>query len=200
MGTLASSNDASAKHPAHRLNDKWDRIRKRDAVNLDDGTVIYPECTIEKAHQRTIICVKLHERQGRSLDTEQSSRDNWPRAWRWIGPVSGIRNRVLENERRVAIGVATSQDGHAVPEQPPYLDDAVRFRSLTREAWPWDASQGTSDLCQSAFRVRLGYDEIRDPILRRCGKPVPPSDRLLSEDRSQRSKQVPSKRASFGIE
>jgi hypothetical protein len=100
-------------------------------------------------------------------------------------------------------------DGSRSASQHPKMDTwfqrnrhtlITRCASLsdTRSACPWDASQGTSDLCRSAFRVRLGYDEIRDLILRRYGKPVPPSDRLLSKDRSQRSKHVPSRRASLG--
>ena len=45
-------NDVPAKQAAIAWNDKWDRVRKGDAVSFDDTTVIYPEGTIGEAYQR----------------------------------------------------------------------------------------------------------------------------------------------------
>jgi len=47
-------NDVPAKQAAIAWNDKWDRVRRGDAVNLDDATVIYPEGTIGEAYQRVM--------------------------------------------------------------------------------------------------------------------------------------------------
>ena len=83
-------NDVPAKQAAIAWNDKWDRVRKGDAVSFDDTTVIYPEGTIGEAYQRIMNLRKAaRESKGAVWTTEQSSRDDWPRAWRWIGPVFG---------------------------------------------------------------------------------------------------------------
>jgi hypothetical protein len=83
-------NDVPAKQAAIAWNDKWDRVRKGDAVSFDDTTVIYPEGTIGEAYRRIMNLRKAaRESKGAVWTAEQSSRDDWPRAWRWIGPVFG---------------------------------------------------------------------------------------------------------------
>jgi hypothetical protein len=73
---------------ALRLNAEWDRYRRRETDQLH--TKVYPPGSLGEAYTRAM---KLREQQradqGKLWTSEQRSRDDWPRAWRWIGPVFG---------------------------------------------------------------------------------------------------------------
>src|SRR5437899_12352681 len=78
---------ADDKARAVRLNDEWDLVRR--AV-IEAPAQAYPVGSIGEGYQRAI---KLRgaERKNKGIvwTKEQESRDDWPRAWKWIEPVFG---------------------------------------------------------------------------------------------------------------
>jgi hypothetical protein len=80
---------AEDKARAIRLNEDWERHRRglpRKAVEERS----YPPGSIGEAYLR-VMRLREAERQSRNIvwTTEQTSRDDWPRAWKWIEPTLG---------------------------------------------------------------------------------------------------------------
>jgi len=72
--------EVHAKRDAIRLNAEWDRPQ----------LMVYPPGSLGEAFNRAL-ALRAAERKskGKSWNAEQRSRDDWPRAWKWIGPTFG---------------------------------------------------------------------------------------------------------------
>lgn len=84
-GKPALTTEESAK--ALRLNASWDRVRR----GLPEAAVAeraFPPGSIGAAYKRAM-ALRETERQQRGIfwTKEQHSRDDWPRAWKWIEPL-----------------------------------------------------------------------------------------------------------------
>lgn len=76
---------------AVRLNAEWDALRAGE--RLAQARVVYPHGSIGHGYERAI-ALREEARGGkttgrRKRGSDQTSRDDWPRAWKWIGPVFG---------------------------------------------------------------------------------------------------------------
>jgi hypothetical protein len=81
-------NDLHAKQEAIRLNGEWDRYRF--GVPKQPSIMVYPPGSLGYAYARAIALRETERKvKGISWTREQKARDDWPRAWRWIGPVFG---------------------------------------------------------------------------------------------------------------
>ena len=75
------------------LNAEWDRVR----TGLQDAPAelepIYPAGSVGHGYQRAIK-LRAAERAAKGIipTKEQIKRDDWPRAWKWLGPVLGDRD------------------------------------------------------------------------------------------------------------
>ncbi len=80
---------AADKARAIRLNEDWER-HKRGLPPAAADEVTYPPGSIGEAYLR-VMRLRETERQARGIVwiSEQHSRDDWPRAWKWIGPLFG---------------------------------------------------------------------------------------------------------------
>ena len=81
-------NELHAKQEAIRLNAEWDRYRfgKRTLADV----MIYPPGSLGHAYNRAL-ALREAERKAKGVvwTRQQKARDDWPRAWRWIGPAFG---------------------------------------------------------------------------------------------------------------
>lgn len=76
---------AEDRAEALRLNEEWDRARR--GIAPADDRPRYPSGSIGEGYLRAM-ALRAGERaaSGRQMSPEQASRDDWPRAWRWIEP------------------------------------------------------------------------------------------------------------------
>src|SRR6516162_4438036 len=79
--------ELTAKLEATRLNAAWDEHRF-GARNAD--VMVYPHGSLGQAYNRAI-ALRAAERKAKGITwtREQKARDDWPRAWKWIGPAFG---------------------------------------------------------------------------------------------------------------
>ena len=82
------ANELHAKQEAIRLNGAWDKHRFGE--RLDPRIMVYPPGSIGAAYNRAI-ALREAERKAKDIawTRQQKARDDWPRAWRWIGPAFG---------------------------------------------------------------------------------------------------------------
>jgi hypothetical protein len=80
--------EVAAKQAAIALNAEWDRHRRGERAEIK--ITVYPKGSLGEAYNRALK-LRAEERAGRGIiwTAEQRSRDDWPRAWRWLGPVFG---------------------------------------------------------------------------------------------------------------
>src|SRR5262249_30771028 len=83
---------ADEKARAVKLNAEWDRWR-RGLPEPRAERLRYPHGSIGEAYER-VMQLREAERKSKGIKwtREQSSRDDWPRAWRWIEPLFGDCN------------------------------------------------------------------------------------------------------------
>jgi hypothetical protein len=81
-------NEIAAKQEAIRLNAEWDRLRFGERP--DPKIMVYPPGSLGTAYNRAI-ALRAAERKAKGITwtRQQKARDDWPRAWRWIGPAFG---------------------------------------------------------------------------------------------------------------
>lgn len=76
------------KRRALQLNEDWDRHRR--GLGPAAAPAPYPPGSIGAAFLRAMeLRAQDRQAQGKTWTTEQRSRDDWPRAWKWIGPLFG---------------------------------------------------------------------------------------------------------------
>jgi hypothetical protein len=81
-------NELHAKQEAIRLNAEWDQHRFGEPKH--PNIMVYPPSSLGHAYSRAI-ALREAERKAKGIvwTRQQRARDDWPRAWRWIGPAFG---------------------------------------------------------------------------------------------------------------
>jgi hypothetical protein len=81
-------NEIAAQQEAIRLNAEWDRFRFGEP--RQSSVIGYPRGSLGEAYNRAI-ALREAERKAKGIvwNRQQKARDDWPRAWRWIGPTFG---------------------------------------------------------------------------------------------------------------
>jgi hypothetical protein len=81
-------NELQAKLEATRLNAEWDAHRFGE--RNDPRVMVYPHGSLGQAYNRAL-ALRAAERKSKGITwtRQQKARDDWPRAWRWIGPTFG---------------------------------------------------------------------------------------------------------------
>lgn len=105
FGSVLTGED---KAHAIRLNEEWDRVRRGLAVQ---PRAVYPHGSVGDGYQRAMKMRALERQAKRIVWTkEHESRDDWPRAWRWIGPVFGdVDPRTVQPEQLLALRVKVAK-------------------------------------------------------------------------------------------
>lgn len=72
------------------LNRRWDCVRRGLPEPVIEETPRYPSGSLGEAYLRVMALRETERRNlGKTWSNEQRSRDDWPRAWKWIGPAFG---------------------------------------------------------------------------------------------------------------
>jgi len=168
-------NELHAKQEAIRLNAEWDRHRFGEHKQL--GVMVYPPGSLGHAYSRAIALREADRKaKGITWTRQQKARDDWPRAWRWIGPAVGdydplavvpedllalrakVAARVSESEAFRVIKVWRALWAKLTPlgfTVPPGSDPSLTFANSApaprREVWP---HRDVLRLVQRAWRER----------------------------------------------
>jgi hypothetical protein len=153
-------NELQAKLEATRLNAEWDADRYGE--RNDRGIMVYPHGSLGQAYNRTL-ALRAAERKSKGIiwTRQQKARDDWPRAWRWIGPTFGdydplaivpedllglrakVAERVSESEAFRVIKVWRALWAKLAPlgySVPPSSDPSLTFANSAppprQQVWP----------------------------------------------------------------
>jgi len=83
--------EVAAKQEAIRLNAEWDKHRHQPSgIHGQPSIIVYPHGSLGAAYNRAL-ALREAERKMRGVvwTRQQRARDDWPRAWRWLGPAFG---------------------------------------------------------------------------------------------------------------
>jgi hypothetical protein len=81
------------KARAIALNAEWDRVRTGAQTAQDEREPVYPAGSVGDGYQRaTKLRAAERAAKGIARTKEQTKRDDWPRAWKWLGPVFSDRD------------------------------------------------------------------------------------------------------------
>jgi len=99
---------AADKARAIRLNEEWDRIRQ----GFDETPrKVYPVGSVGDGYERAMK-LRAAERKAKGVvwTKEQESRDDWPRAWKWLDPVFGdVDPRTIDPESLLELRMRVAQ-------------------------------------------------------------------------------------------
>jgi hypothetical protein len=80
--------ELAAMQEAIRLNTEWDKYRF--GGHKQPSVMVYPPGSLGAAYNRAIALREVErEAKGIRWTRQQKARDDWPRAWRWLGPAFG---------------------------------------------------------------------------------------------------------------
>jgi hypothetical protein len=115
------------------LNDAWDRVRSGQASAPARTTLAsYPPGSVGDGYQRSMSLRKA-ERLAKGIiwTNEQESRDDWPRAWKWLGPEFGDCDpRTIIPEHFLRIDARTGLVSGLVPRIEKEVSITERHRTI----------------------------------------------------------------------
>ena len=115
------------------LNDAWDRVRSGQAPAPARTTLMsYPPGSVGDGYQRAMSLRKA-ERLARGVvwSNEQESRDDWPRAWKWLGPEFGDCDpKTIIPEHFLRIDARTGEPAGLVPRIERAVSVTERHRTI----------------------------------------------------------------------
>ena len=145
-GTDADGNPAPSaedQQRAVRLNAEWDAVRrglprpKAAAVAL--ATAKYPRGSVGDGYQRAMALREASRlAKGVVWTKEQHSRDDWPRAWKWLGPEFGDGDpKTIEPEHFLAMDPVTGELSGLLPriEKKVSITERHRVLKVWRSLW-----------------------------------------------------------------
>ena len=90
LTTFGKELTAADKARAIALNAEWDQVRTGAQAAPVEAQPFYPTGTVGDGYQRAVN-LRASERDAKGIiwTKEQVYRDDWPRAWKWLGPLFG---------------------------------------------------------------------------------------------------------------
>lgn len=150
------------------LNDAWDRVRAGGIAMPARTTLkIYPVGSVGDGYQRAMALRKAERLQkGVVWTNEQESRDDWPRAWKWIEPQFGDCDpKTIIPEHFLRIDPATGRPAGLVVEIESKASVTERHRAIKVWRALWARMQG------------MGYcGDAKDPALSFANRAPEPRD------------------------
>jgi hypothetical protein len=174
-GTPLPSAEDQARAVA--LNLEWDRFRRGSAPapgHTDQRR--YPAGTVGAAYQRAM---RLREAERKAKGTvwtkEQQSRDDWPRAWKWLEPVfADVDPRTAQPEDFLSVDPSGMPTGLLpIVEEKVSVGERHRVVKVWRALWAKMAAMG---LC----------DADQDPTFLFANRPPQPRQAVWSEGEAVR--------------
>lgn len=114
------------------LNAAWDHTRTGGAPAPARTTLkVYPKGSIGEAWQRAMSLRKA-ERLAKGIvwNTEQESRDDWPRAWKWIEPFAACDPRTITPEHFLRVDPRSGAPAGLVPKIERKVSVTERHRTI----------------------------------------------------------------------
>jgi len=90
LTTFGKELTAADKARAIALNAEWDHVRTGAQAAPVEAQPFYPSGTVGDGYQRAVN-LRASERDAKGIiwTKEHVYRDDWPRAWKWLGPLFG---------------------------------------------------------------------------------------------------------------
>jgi hypothetical protein len=125
---------------AIELNRAWDKVRSGEAPQPARTTLVtYPPGSVGDGYQRAMALRKAERlTKGIVWNKEQESRDDWPRAWKWLGPEFGDCDpKTIIPEHFLRLDKATGKAQGLVPriEREVSVTDRHRTIKIWRALW-----------------------------------------------------------------
>ncbi|CAH1670474.1 MULTISPECIES: hypothetical protein [unclassified Chelatococcus] len=133
---------AEDKAKAIRLNEDWDRIRRQVEA---PAAPKYPLGSVGDGYERAMR-LRAAERtnKGKAWTTEHKSRDDWPRAWRWLEVFATLDPRTIQPEHFMSADPKTGQLRGLIPKIESRVSATERHRTVKvwRALWKRMAAMG----------------------------------------------------------
>ena len=130
LTTFGRELTAADKGRAIALNDEWDRVRS-GATDRATAEPVYPIGSYGDGYMRAM---NLREAErvakGDAQSKEQTKRDDWPRAWRWLSIFADCDPRTIQPEHFLAIDPKTGMATGLVPEVEAKVSATERHRVI----------------------------------------------------------------------
>ncbi|AZO77525.1 MULTISPECIES: hypothetical protein [unclassified Bosea (in: a-proteobacteria)] len=128
---------------AIELNAEWDQIRT--GVSLVARPKYLPG-TVGHGYERAMkMRAAERAKDGTHQNKDQESRDDWPRAWKWLGPLwSDVDPKTVQPEAFLSIDAKTGEANGLVPliEQQISISERHRVIKVWRALWKRMAAMG----------------------------------------------------------
>src|SRR6266852_6820456 len=165
FGPVLSGDD---KAVAVGLNEEWDKVRAGLVAQPEET---YPPGSVGDGYERAMK-MRAAERKakGTMWTKEQESRDDWARAWKWIGPVFGdVDPNTIQSEHFLAM----DQDTGKVRGVLPLVESKVSISERHRVIKVWRA-------LWKRMAVMHYCDSDKDPSLAFANSAPPPRQEVWS--------------------
>lgn len=135
---------------ALELNRSWDLTRSGAVPpQISVGLTRYPKGSVGEAYQRAMALRKAERiAKGIVWSKEQEGRDDWPRAWRWLGPEFGDCDaRTIIPEHFLRIDEATGLAAGLIPRIEREVSITERHRTIKVWRALFKRMQAMGDYC-----------------------------------------------------
>lgn len=141
---IAGKNYPSTEDKARAigLNEEWDRIRSGETISK----ARWPVGSVGEAYERAL---KLRDAalgaKGLKRNKDQESRDDWPRAWKWLGPAFGdVNPTTIQPEHFLRLDAAGGKPKGLIAkiEQKISVTERHRVIKVWRALWVKMAAMG----------------------------------------------------------
>ncbi|RAI30369.1 hypothetical protein [Rhodoplanes serenus] len=131
------------KARAVALNEAWDRARR--GLTPAPGR-LYPSGSVGEAYERAM-ALRAAERKAKGVEwgRAQEARDDWPRAWKWIGALFGdVDPKTIRPEDFLRIDQKTGEAGGLLPKIEARVSKTEKHRvvKVWRALWKRMARMG----------------------------------------------------------
>ncbi|WP_420101545.1 hypothetical protein [Bosea sp. (in: a-proteobacteria)] len=126
---------AEDKARAIGLNEEWDRIRNGEAISRPR----WPSGSVGEAYDRVLkLRSAARATKGEKRNKDQDSRDDWIRAWKWLGPAFGdVNPMTIEPEHFLRLDPASGKPKGLIPkiEEKVSVTERHRVIKVWRALW-----------------------------------------------------------------
>jgi hypothetical protein len=160
--TFGREATAADKARAIALNEEWDRVRRGQAEQAS-AEPMYPIGSYGDGYQRAM---KLRQAEriakGDVQSNEQTKRDDWPRAWRWLSIFADCDPSTIQPEHFLAIDPKSGRATGLVPEIEGKVSVTERHRVIKVHRALWK-KMGAMNLCSKDADPSLVFANTAPP-------------------------------------
>lgn len=145
---------------AIELNRAWDQVRTNQVSAPPHPAKRYPEGSVGHAYERAMELRKAARlAKGIVWTKEQESRDDWPRAWKWLGPEFGEDDpKTIVPEHFLRVDQITGEVKGLVPRIEREVSVAERHRVIKVWRALWSKMQAMGGYCGDKTDPALAFE------------------------------------------